>query len=218
VIEALVPESVVTVETDREMLEIELFPEERAAMGNAVEKRRHEFVTGRACARQALERLGMGARAIGSGEKGEPLWPHGVVGSITHCDGLRACVVARADDLASIGIDAEVDSPLPEGVLGSVSSARERSWLERDGAGVHLDKVLFSAKEAVYKAWFPLARRWLGFEDVEMSIDTKDRTFCAKLLVEGPTVDGRRLTEFRGRWATGGGVVAAAVVVVPGRQ
>ncbi|HEX8074826.1 MAG TPA: 4'-phosphopantetheinyl transferase superfamily protein [Thermoleophilaceae bacterium] len=212
-IEVLVPASVVTVETRSDLLEVELFPEEVASVGNAVEKRRREFVTGRACARRALERLGVGPVPIASGEKGEPLWPDGVVGSITHCDGFRACAAAMAGDIASVGIDAEVHVPLPDGVLESVSSPQERRRLAGHGADVCFDKLLFSAKESIYKAWFPLARRWLGFEDVELSIDPRDATFRARLLVEGPLVGGERLTEFRGRWAVEDGVVAAAVVV-----
>jgi 4'-phosphopantetheinyl transferase EntD len=215
VIEELVPPTVVTLETDRELVETELFPEEERALGRAVEKRRREFVTGRALARRALARLGAGDGPVPvpSGERGEPVWPDGVVGSITHCAVLRACAVARTDDVASVGIDAEVHERLPDGVFETVSSATERRLLAGQGAGLSMDRVLFSAKEAVYKAWFPLARRWLGFEDVEMAIDADAGTFCARLLVEGPVVEGRRLTELCGRFQVDGGVVATAVVV-----
>ena len=207
------PPSVITVETDRELVETELFPEEERALGRAVEKRRRDFVTGRACARRALERLGVGPGPVPSGERGEPVWPAGVVGSITHCAALRACAVARAEEVASVGIDAEVHDRLPEGVFESVSSASERRALAGQGPGLFMDRVLFSAKEAIYKAWFPLARRWLGFEDVEMTVDAAAGTFRARLLVEGPVVAGRRLTELGGRWRVDGGVVATAVVV-----
>lgn len=214
-IEELVPPGVATYETDRELIEVDLFPEEERALGRPVEKRRREFVTGRACARRALERLGAGAGPVPSGERGEPVWPEGVVGSITHCEVLRACAVARAGEVASVGIDAEVHDRLPDGVFETVSSPAERRLLAGQGAGLFMDRVLFSAKEAVYKAWFPLTHRWLGFEDVEMTIDAGAGTFRARLLVEGPVVSGRRLTELRGRWRVDGRVVAAAVVVAP---
>jgi 4'-phosphopantetheinyl transferase EntD len=210
--EALVPPSVVTVETGEDLLDVELFPEEEASVGRAVEKRRREFVTGRACARQALERLGVGPAPVGTGARGEPLWPDGVVGSITHCRGYRACGVARADELASLGIDAEVNEPLPRGILASITSPEERAALPADGDGVHTDRLLFSAKEAVYKAWYPLTGSWLGFEDVDMTV-SHDGTFHARLLVPGPVLDGSPLTEFRGRWRVDGDVVATAVVV-----
>lgn len=212
-IERLVPDAVAVASTREELVEVELFPEEERSMGRAVEKRRREFVTGRACAREALERLGVEPVAIPSGEHGEPLWPSGVVGSITHCRGYRACAAARAAEVRSLGVDAEVDEPLPAGVLEQVAFGRERAMVAEHGAGVCLDRLLFSAKEAIYKAWFPLARRWLGFEDVELTIDVAGGAFRARLLVPGPVLGDAPLAEFRGRWCAADGIVAAAVVV-----
>jgi 4'-phosphopantetheinyl transferase EntD len=215
VIERLVPESVVVVSTREELFDGRLFAEEEPAVARAVEKRRREFVTGRACARRALERLGVEPGPIPHGDRGEPLWPSGVVGSITHCLGYRASAVAKAEDVLSVGIDAEVHEPLPEGILESIAFGRELEAVKRADVGVCLDRVLFSAKEAVYKAWFPLARRWLGFEDVELTIYAGAASFCARLLVPGPYVGGVRLTEFRGRYVVEDGIVAAASVVLP---
>jgi 4'-phosphopantetheinyl transferase EntD len=212
-IERLVPDGIVVVATREDLVEVDLPREEQRSLGRAVEKRRREFVTGRACARQALRELGSAPVAIPSGERGEPLWPRGVVGSLTHCHGYRACAVARADAVRSVGIDAEVHEPLPDGVLDQVAFGRERQAVTERSTGVHLDRLLFSAKEAVYKAWYPLARRWLGFEDAELSIDVRGGTFRARLLVPGPAVDGRPLTGFDGRWTVEDGILATAVVV-----
>ncbi len=214
-IERLVPDPVVVVSTRGDLPYATLFAEERASVARAVDKRRREFTTGRGCARLALDRLGFAPVGIPSGERGEPLWPSGVVGSITHCDGYRACAVARAEHVRSVGIDAEVHAPLPEGVLAHVAFGGELTMVAGDGAGVCLDRLLFSAKEAVFKAWYPLARRWLGFEDVELTIDVDARAFSARLLVSGPVVDGVRLTELRGRWGVDEGIVAAATAVLP---
>lgn len=92
---------------------------------------------------------------------------------------------------------------------------RELEMVADRGAGICLDRLLFSAKEAVYKAWFPLAQRWPGFEDVELTVDVGRAEFRARLLVPGPVVDGARLTEFRGRWCVEEGIAAAAAVVLP---
>lgn len=213
-IERLVPETVAVVSTREHLRNVELFPEEERLVARAVEKRRREFTTGRACARLALERLGIAAVAIPNGERGEPVWPSGVVGSITHCRGYCASAVARADDVAAIGIDAEVHEPLPDGVLEQVAFGRELQMVADRGGDVCLDKLLFSAKEAIYKAWFPLARRWLGFEDVELTVDVGSAEFRARVLVPAPVVGGERLTEFRGRWRVEEGIVAAATVVL----
>lgn len=212
-IERLVPDGVVVVCTRDELPDIDLFAEEERSVGGAVEARRREFMTGRACARRALQRLGRAPVAIPSGERGEPSWPDGIVGSLTHCRGYRACAVASARTVRSVGIDAEVHEPLPAGVREQVAFGRELAMVADQGGDVHLDRLLFSAKESVYKAWFPLARRWLGFEDVELTIDVDATAFCARLLVPGPVVDGVALTEFQGRWRVEEGIVAAAVVV-----
>ena len=196
--------------------EVELFPEEEAAVGNAVEKRRREFVTARACAREALARLGHPGQPVPSGARGEPLWPAGVVGSITHCAGYRACAVAPASELLTIGVDAEVAAPLPPGLIADIALPEERRWIERMAAeqpGVSWDRLLFSIKEAIYKAWFPLARSWLGFEDASVAIDAASGTFTAHLLVPGPTLQGRKLDGFRGRWLCADGLLLSAIAL-----
>lgn len=216
-IDRLVPEGVVVAWARGDVTDVELFAEEERSVGRAVEKRRREFVTGRACARRALRGLGIAPVAIPSGEHGEPVWPPGVVGSITHCAGYRACAVARASDVLALGVDAEVHEPLPDGVLEHVAFGRELAVARDRGAGVCLDRLLFSAKEAVYKAWFPLARRWLGFEDADVTVDVGAGTFHARLLVPGPLVGGEPLSELRGRWRVEDGIVAAVVVVPAAR-
>ena len=81
-------------------------------------------------------------------------------------------------------------------------------------AGVRWDRLLFSAKESVYKAWFPLTRRWLDFEEAVVIPDPAEGTFTARLLVPGPVVDGRTLTGFPGRWMVDRGLVATAITVL----
>jgi 4'-phosphopantetheinyl transferase EntD len=216
VIERILPEVVVSVDTREDLLEIELFPEEREAIGNAVEKRRREFVTARACARTALAKLGAPVGPILHGERGEPLWPEGIVGSITHCDGYRACALARAGAVVTLGIDAEPNVRLPDGVIESIAVEQERLWVDdltRTTPGVRWDRLLFSAKESVYKAWFPLARRWLGFEDAVLTVDLDSKTFTARLLVEGPWLGEEKLTGFRGRWLVDEGLVVTAIAL-----
>jgi 4'-phosphopantetheinyl transferase EntD len=215
VLERILPASA-AVSATREDLDAPLFPEEEAVVARAVEKRRREFVTARACARRALTQLGEAPRAIPAGPKGEPLWPAGFVGSLTHCDGYRACAVARSGDLATVGVDAEPNQPLPDGLLGDIALPEEREWLRhlaREVPGTHWDRLLFSIKESVYKAWFPLAGRWLGFEDAVVSIDRLQSGFSAHLLVPGPVLDGRELRGFRGSWLVADGLVMAAIAL-----
>jgi 4'-phosphopantetheinyl transferase EntD len=215
-IEEILPPEVVAVDTREELLDVELFPQERAALGEAVEKRRREFVTARACVRRALAELGLPPSPIANGERGEPLWPEGVVGSITHCAGYRACALARSHELLGVGIDAEPNQSLPDGVLGQIARAEERAWLAalaRTQPAVSWDRLLFCAKEAVYKVWFPLARCWLGFEDATLTFDPVEYTFSARLLRPWPDMGASLGRSLEGRWLAREGLVLAAIAL-----
>ncbi|MGX9885157.1 4'-phosphopantetheinyl transferase family protein [Streptomyces sp. NPDC002276] len=222
-IEELLPESVVTVEThgDEGFQDTPLYPEEAARVARAVPKRRREFTAVRACARRAMEKLGVPPQPILPGAHGAPTWPAGLIGSMTHCDGYCAAALARATDLASLGIDAEPHAALPDGVLSSVSLPAEQERLTRLADGlpaVHWDRLLFSAKESVYKAWFPLTGKWLDFSeaDIDLFADPGDGLrggLRARLLVPGPVVGGERLDTFEGRWTVRRGLVATAITV-----
>ncbi len=219
-IKEILPPEVTAVEAFGDLPGGTLFPAEEAAIARAVDKRRREFSTGRACAHAALVKLGLPPAPILRGPQGAPQWPDGVVGSITHCAGYRAAAVARAQDVRTVGLDAEPDEALPDGVLDRIAVDRERAWLRETAGpvpGPNWDRLLFSAKESVYKAWFPLAGRWLGFEEAVITIDPAAGGFTARLLVPGPVIGGRPLTGFSGRWAAGRGLVLTAIAV-PARE
>jgi 4'-phosphopantetheinyl transferase EntD len=218
VIEQLVAPPVVAVST-RALDAAPLHALERAALGRAAPGRLAEFATGRGCARHALAELGLRTAAIGRGPDREPLWPAGAVGSITHCAGYCAAAAAPAARVAAIGIDAEPDAALPRGVLEMVARPEERAWLsERRGEGPAWDRLLFSAKEATFKAWFPLARRWLGFADARVVFDPPRGRFEVTLLVAGPSVGGRRLERLEGRFHAHDGLLATAIVLAASGQ
>jgi 4'-phosphopantetheinyl transferase EntD len=216
-IEELLPAQVASAEAFDDREHVVLFPEEEAVVARAVDKRRREFATARGCARRALAALGRPAVPIVPGERGAPSWPAGIVGSMTHCDGYRAAAVAPADRVRTVGMDAEPNGPLPDGVLDAIATPPELAWLaerEGDGSEVCWDRLLFSAKESIYKAWFPLTRRWLDFDEAVVTPDPDTRTFAARLRVPGPVVDGRTLTGFTGRWTVAHGLVATAITVL----
>jgi 4'-phosphopantetheinyl transferase EntD len=216
VIEEILPAEVACAEAFDDSRDVVLFPEEDALMKRAVDKRRREFGTARDCARRALADLGLPRLAIPRGERGAPQWPPGIAGSITHCVGYRAAAVAHTRDVLTIGLDTEPDAALPVGVLEQITLPGERARLRNLTAaapGTSWDRLVFSAKEATYKAWFPLARRWLGFEDADITIDVADGTFHARLLVAAPVSDGFPLVAFRGRWLARDGLILTAIAV-----
>ncbi|MFJ3669831.1 4'-phosphopantetheinyl transferase [Streptomyces sp. NPDC090106] len=220
-IEELLPDPVVVVESFGDGEPAPLFPEEEAVVARAAAKRRREFAAVRLCARRAMEKLDVPPQPVLPGPSGAPQWPSGLAGSMTHCDGYCAAALFRAPDLASLGIDAEPHAPLPEGVLAATSLPGEATRLTRLAAErpeVHWDRLLFSAKESVYKAWFPLTCRWLDFSEADIDItpdpdDPLRGSLRAGLLVPGPWVDGHRLTTFEGRWTVRRDLVTTAIVV-----
>ena len=227
----LFPPDVVAV-TDAELglddasLVASLYPVEIEQIGAAVERRRVDFAGARACAREAMTRLGVPAGPVLRGGRGMPVWPPGVVGTLTHTHGLRAAALASAGRVRSIGLDVEQHEPLSAGVLEAVSLPEEAEWVRAAHAEVESiawDTLLFTAKEATYKAWFPLTRRWLGFDDAHITLvpDSYDDgvalgTVRSRILVDAHAVDGGPdLVEFWGRWAVWDGYVASAIVLRP---
>lgn len=132
-IEQLLPYGVAVSEVFGDVPQAHLYPEEARVVERAVEARRREFATGRWCARQALRRVGLPAAPILPGFDGAPEWPPSVLGSITHCAGYRAAVIARVGDAHMLGIDAEPNAPLPDGVLELIALPEEQRLLSRLG-------------------------------------------------------------------------------------
>ncbi len=193
-----------------------LYPEESVFLARAVDKRRREFSTVRGCARTALAQLEMARPPMVPGRDRAPSWPDGVVGSMTHCHGYAAAAVGRADGIRGLGVDAEPHAPLPPDVVRLVTrpgECRDLAGWRRDCPTVCWDRLLFSAKESVYKAWYPIARRWLGFSDVRITVDIAAGTFGVELnpgARPGSDLPASRLT---GRWTVSHGLVVTAVTV-----
>jgi 4'-phosphopantetheinyl transferase EntD len=182
-----------------------LHPVEDDALGGAVASRRHEFALGRTCARRALADLGFETGAVPVGARRAPVWPAGVVGSITHTRTFCAAAVARREDHRGLGIDAEELQDLAPGVVDLVLTPDERDDLGPEGA-----LIAFSAKEAIYKAWWPLAGAWLGFEDVRIRLDRSAKTFVAEV---SPRNADFREQAIGGRFSLAAGMVLTVVVL-----
>lgn len=188
----------------------ELLPEEQGLVSQAVDSRKGEFGDARWCAHQALRELGVETEeAILRGERGMPLWPEGFTGSMTHTEGFRAAVAAPTRHVLSIGLDAEPADRLPEEVVGEIARPRELATIEKlraDGIDC-ADRIVFCAKEATYKCWFPMTRRWLDFGEAEIDI-RPDGTFLSYLLARPTPVPF-----FEGRWEERGGYIVTSAFV-----
>ena len=216
-IERILPAHVSVASRTAMVSEDQLHPEEELLVVRAVSRRRREFATGRSCARSALASLGVRDYPVTSHPGGAPRWPKGFVGSISHCDGYCASAVASEETIRTIGIDVEPNAPIKPHLVPDIALPSEAEWIAAKPAGgnrpVHRDRLLFTIKESVYKAWFPLVERWLGFEDahVEVMGDGTEGEFIARLLVVGRSLDGEEISEFRGRWMAESGLVFSAI-------
>ncbi|UBI07847.1 4'-phosphopantetheinyl transferase superfamily protein [Corynebacterium falsenii] len=187
----------------------ELCPEEQQLVANAVDRRKADFGDSRWCAHRAMSEFVVD-QPIMRGERGMPVFPDGVTGSLTHTEGFRAAIVGRSSRWRSLGIDAEPVGPLPEGVFNTIALPGEQRRIRRTTrhTGLRdLDKVLFSAKEATYKAWFPLTHRFLDFDQADIDI-RPDGTFVSYLLVRPVPVPF-----IQGRWAVRDGFVVTVAAV-----
>ena len=148
---------------------VALHPEEEIYVARAAEKRRRDFALGRACARAALAGLGRGEVAIAKGDDGVPLWPHGITGSITHTQGYAAALVGENRDFAGIGIDAERAGGVTRDLWQRLFSPAEQAQIAAHSDPLLIATLLFSAKEASYKAW--ALKGPLAFRDIEIVLD-----------------------------------------------
>jgi len=149
-----------------------LKPEEARSVERAVPKRIQEFAAGRQCARRALAELGRVDVPIPVAHDRQPVWPSGVVGSITHTAGLCAAVVAESSRLAAVGVDTELCGAVKPELWQTICVADESAWIRALPAGERAAAVtlLFSAKEAFYKCQYPLVRERLGFSDLSVMV------------------------------------------------
>ncbi|MFG2193342.1 4'-phosphopantetheinyl transferase [Streptomyces sp. NPDC048639] len=220
VIEEIVPATVSAADLRGETTDASLsalFPQEAVVVSRSVNRRKREFADVRMCARRALENLGHDPVPVLPDAWGAPRWPSGITGSMTHCAGYRAAALARRADVLAIGIDAERDGPLGEGTLPVIALPAEAESVTRLSSirpQLCWDRMLFSAKEAVFKVWYPLTGQRLTFRDAEIVFDPSAGTFTAHLRESGAA---RRFPSgLPGRWLARDGLLVTAITVPAG--
>jgi 4'-phosphopantetheinyl transferase EntD len=215
VLEGLFPDYVRCVMSEEYPARFELLPEESACAAAMSPRRRRDFTHGRSCARLALAGLGYRDCAVPVGADRAPVWPDGVVGSISHCDGTAAAAVAHDAETTGIGLDIESSEGLEDNLLPMICRREERARLEATDAGPLLAKLIFSAKESVFKCVWPAVRRFVDFQEVEVRLDLDGNTFSAVPHAEDLPAD--LFAGLRGRFGeTGGLLLTAAYGAAPG--
>jgi 4'-phosphopantetheinyl transferase EntD len=150
----------------------------------ATEKRRTEFILGRLAAFRALQALGVIPQPVPKAKSREPLWQDGIVGAITHKAETACAVVARQDMTCGVGVDLEsLHPPVRFSIATKVCTETEQAWLAEapDEKDTRL-KMIFSAKESGFKAFFPIEQIYLGYKDAELSWREEAQSFAGVLL------------------------------------
>lgn len=173
------------------------------ALPNAVPKRQREFAAGRHAARAALSQLGLGATAIPQGPDRAPIWPPGISGSITHSETL--CLAAVTQGQTLIGIDLEPATPLERDLWDAILLPQERASLTEHPNATLFAKLIFSAKEAAYKAQYTRSKTLIGFEVFHITLSETGFTARFTQNVSGFAAGTRlhgRYTQTQGHYLT----------------
>jgi len=184
-INSLFPGEVITVEADPTLLRESLYPEEEEYVKNAVPKRRREFAAGRFCARRALTKFGIKNFPLLVGKNREPIWPHGIVGSISHTQSYCGVAVVQKADIESLGLDVEFPRKLHRDYWNQISTPKELSWINSLPLNRQQENaaLIYSAKECLYKCQYPISKRWLNFHDVIITVNPDFNEFGAIFMI-----------------------------------
>ena len=155
---------------------------ESAAIERAVPKRRSEYITGRVNARSAMAALGIEPCEILQNTDRAPIWPKGIVGSISHSNALCVAAVACDTQFQSLGIDVEITEPLDLDLVDAICTDADRAWINSlPPAQVGLNaKLIFSAKEAAYKCQYPSSKTVLEFHDLDLFVNSETAILTAQ--------------------------------------
>lgn len=156
--------------TDPRASPADLWPEEAAALSRAVPKRLAEYAAGRRAARQAMGELGLPAAAILNANDRAPIWPEGLSGSIAHCDDCCIAAVAKESTYRALGIDLEPAKPLDADLIPTICSQTEQDWAAGQADPGLAAMTIFCAKEAIYKAQYPLTGQVIGYDAVTVRL------------------------------------------------
>jgi 4'-phosphopantetheinyl transferase EntD len=162
---------------DTPVPDAELIGSELSAAASMSPERLAAFRLGRHCARMALKKQGLDNVELPLGLGRAPVWPYGFVGSISHTGSLALSAAAPSNVVSGLGIDVEKAGSLDLPLLEIICRPEEVAGLEEIGPPEIAARLLFSAKESVYKCIWPRLRRYVDFLDVGIEIDTHQHTY-----------------------------------------
>jgi len=211
--ESVLPSGVAIAARDPRLMPATPDASEGAAVARAIPSRVAEFHAGRAAARAAMVVLGQPPRPIPMGEDRAPIWPKGLTGSISHTTQTCVAAVGYSQDWAGIGVDLEEATPLDPLLITQICTRSEQVWLGQQPAAERglMAKLIFSAKEAAYKAQYAQSGQLFGFDALELTIDRSESCFEAVFLqAQGPFKAGATLI---GSYVHAAGLLVTGVAI-----
>jgi enterobactin synthetase component D len=193
-----------------------------ASLAQAVRKRQAEFLAGRHCAREAIRVIAPEyARSpiIGIGRNREPIWPPGIVGTITHTSRYASVAVARSSDAAGLGLDVErlIAADVAARLRDHIAAPEELAALAlATGWSMPLLlTVVFSAKETLFKCLYPQVGHYFDFRDA--AVTAIDDTLCrmSVCLLVTLTAELPAGHQLHGRFERNEATVSTAMVLPP---
>lgn len=178
-------------------------PEERCSIAGANLKRQKEYATGRWCARQALAKLGLSPQPVLPGPGGEPVWPSGVSGSISHTAGAYCAAAASSDKYRAIGIDIENrHKKISPGAREIIMNEDEMAWLHQtNNRNRNYEKMIFCAKESAGKLFFTIIKKKISWEVLSVLPPSREGRFTF-LLNKNLSCDFRKGSQYSGYYFT----------------
>lgn len=210
---SVLPAGLAVAARDPRQMPVAADPREADRLGKAVPRRVAEFHAGRAAARAAMVAMSLPPRPIPMGPDRAPIWPEGLTGSISHTSTACVAAVGARGEWAGIGVDLEDATPLDALLVAEVCTKAEQRWLGHQPPSERglMAKLIFSAKEATYKAQYSLSGQLFGFEVLELTIDRDVSRFQACFQSDqGPFAKG---TILEGSFAHAAGLLVTGVAV-----
>jgi 4'-phosphopantetheinyl transferase EntD len=199
----------------------ELLGDEARAAATMVPRRRREFAAGRTCARRALQALGLAPGALPVAADRRALWPAGTCGSITHAGAFAAAAAAPLTRLAGLGIDLEACAPLEPELVARLCRPEELASAPQGLAASVWPRVVFSAKESVYKAVSAAVGRFIDFDEVRVTAApgtaavAGDAAGALSFAPAGAAADLHVVRRLTGGYAVAGGLIVTVAWLAP---
>ena len=173
------------------------------------DKRKKEYLKSRELAHSLFSEIGISDFILLNDDKRAPIWPSGIVGSISHSSGFA--IVAISKDHKSIGIDLEkIMSDERSEKLKDQFLTEEEIKINQLDFNL-FSTIVFSAKESLFKLIYPLCREYFGFHSAKIR-EITDSGFSIELKSQSTSVS-KFNGLYQGKWQKLDDIILTSLVI-----